>query len=156
MDWLKSIPRRTAKFARLSRAEKWLAFQIVGLLWRVRIALWILPFQRVREMAARMGGVRSLKNRPKLSPHNLTSLVTVAAVYVPGASCLTQALVAKALLERYGYEPVLKIGVGRAGGDKRFAAHAWIELEGKVIIGQVTMLDQYTPLPTLTAITPDK
>ncbi|HEY8748229.1 MAG TPA: lasso peptide biosynthesis B2 protein [Tepidisphaeraceae bacterium] len=156
MAWLKSAQRRIAKFARLGLREQWLAIRIVGMLWRVRIALWVLPFQRVRAMATRMGRAGVGKNASGISAHNLTSLISVAAVHVPGASCLTQALVAQALLERYGYEPVLKIGVGRTGPDNRFGAHAWIELEGKVVIGQVTMLDQYTQLPTLAAVTPEK
>jgi hypothetical protein len=155
MDWLKSAARRTAKFARLGAPEKWLVIRTIGLLVRIRAALWLLPFQRVRLMADRMGRPRIPQKAKRLSPANLTSLVSVGAAYVPGANCLTQALVAQVLLKQHGYSPLLKIGVGRSP-DKRFQAHAWIELDGKTIIGQLAVLDRYTPLPTLAPVRNDE
>ena len=155
MDWLKSVPRRATKFARLGWAEKRLFIRIVALLVRVRLALWIRPFQHVREMAERLGERRVGDGVKRLSAHDITSLITVGASYIPEATCLTQALVAQVILKKYGYAPELKIGVGR-GEAKRFQAHAWIELDGKVIIGQVKMLDQYTPLPQLAPVPVEK
>jgi hypothetical protein len=146
MDFLTSIPRRAAKFARLRPADQWLFLRIVALLARVRLALWFKSFQRVRELAERLGARPVPKNARRLSAHDLTSLITVAASYIPGATCLTQAFVAHAILRRYGYVPDLKIGVGR-NDSGRFHAHAWVELDGKVILGQLTNLAQYKPLP---------
>jgi transglutaminase superfamily protein len=148
MDLLRSIPRRAAKFARLRPADRWLFLRIFTALVRVRLALWFRPFDRVREYAGRLGEKRVPDMSDRLSAHDLTSLVTVAACYIPRATCLTQALVADALLRRYGYAPELKIGVGR--DDNRFQAHAWVEIDGKVVIGDLPALDQYTPLPTPT------
>lgn len=149
MDWLRSAPRRAAKFARLGPAGQWLVLRALGLLLRVRLALWLLPFRRVRDMADRLGRrSRSNATAKRFSAEDLTSFVFVAASYIPRASCLTQALVADVLLRRYGYEPLLKIGVSRPPG-KAFQAHAWVELDGKVVIGHVESLGQYTPLPTL-------
>jgi len=155
MDWLRSATRRAAKFARLRPAEQWLVVRTFGLVLRVRLALWVLPFRRVREMADRLGGRAVPADAKRYSAEDLTSFVFVAASYIPQASCLTQALVADALLRRYGYEPVLKIGVSRPPG-KAFQAHAWVELDGKVVIGQVNTLEQYTPLPTLGPATANK
>jgi hypothetical protein len=148
MDLLTSIPRRAAKFARLRPADKWLFIRIFALLVRVRLALTFRPFNRVREFARRLGERRASDITHRPSAHDLTSLVTAAASYIPRATCLTQALVADAILRRYGYAPDLKIGVGR-GDANRFQAHAWIELDGNVVIGDLPTLDQFTPLPTL-------
>jgi hypothetical protein len=47
------------------------------------------------------------------------------------------------LLQREGYAPQLRIGVSKAEG---FAAHAWLELEGKVLIGDSDVA-RFTPFP---------
>ncbi len=155
MDWLRSAARRAAKFARLGPAEQWLVIRTVGLLVRMRVALWVLPFKRVRKLAAGLSRRPVPRDARRYSAEDLTRLVSVGAAYVPEASCLTQALVADAMLKRYGYQPVLKIGVTRSAA-KGFQAHAWIELDGKVVIGRVGTLDQYTPLPTLAPLSADK
>ena len=147
MGLLTSIPRRAAKFARLRPADRWLFIRIFALLVRVRLALWLRPFNRVRELGRHLGD-KPADPTNRLSAHDLTSLVTAAACYIPRASCLTQALVTDAILRRYGYSPELKIGVGR-GQSNRFQAHAWIELDGKVVIGDLPTLDQYTALPSV-------
>ena len=148
MDLLRSIPRRAGKFARMRAADKWLFVRIYVALVRVRVALWVRPFDRVREYARQLGEKRAADTSKRLSAHDLTSLVNAAACYIPRATCLTQALVADAILRRYGYAAELKIGVGR-GETNRFQAHAWVELDGKVVIGDLPLLDQYTPLPDL-------
>ena len=53
---------------------------------------------------------------------------------IPGSTCLVKALVAQALLRRYGHPATLCIGAGRTdtGG---FEAHAWLEDSGSVLIG---------------------
>src|SRR5579871_5632886 len=136
MVFLTSTPRRIAKFARLSAADKRLFFRIFAMLVRVRVALWARPFQQVREMAEAWGGGAVEPPEKRLSAFDLTSLITVAACYIPRATCLTQALVAQAILRQHGYSPQFKIGVGRNDA-KNFQAHAWIELDGKVVIGEL-------------------
>lgn len=72
--------------------------------------------------------------------------------YVPKATCLTQALSVGILLRHSGQPSELKIGVRKddAGG---FRAHAWVEVQGKVVIGQLPGLDRFTVLRSNTAIT---
>ena len=48
--------------------------------------------------------------------------------------CLTQALALQWLLRRHGEESSLQIGV-RKNQDGEFAAHAWLEQDGQVLIG---------------------
>src|SRR5438105_3541857 len=135
MDWLRSAASRARKFARLKSAERWLTVQIIALLVLVRVGLWILSFRRVQILLGRLAIRHSGPAKTKLSPRQLTSLVSVGADYVPRASCLTQALVAQTMLRRHGYQPILKIGVTHGGAS--FEAHAWVECAGEVIIGRV-------------------
>jgi hypothetical protein len=53
---------------------------------------------------------------------------------VPGASCLTQGLALQALLHRRSVASELKLGVRRDGPDG-LAAHAWVVVDGRVVIG---------------------
>jgi hypothetical protein len=73
--------------------------------------------------------------------------VEVAGRYVPGATCLTQALALQIWLGRHGQSAALRLGVARGAGE-RLEAHAWLEHEGRVIIGAAER-PRYTPLPPL-------
>lgn len=65
---------------------------------------------------------------------------------VPGATCLTQALALRYLLARAGHGSDLHVGVRRDAAG-RFAAHAWVSVNGRVVLGAAgTRLADYTPL----------
>ena len=51
-----------------------------------------------------------------------------AARYVPGATCLARSIALMWLLRGRGMDVVVKIGARRGSG---FAAHAWLEYEGR-------------------------
>jgi hypothetical protein len=73
--------------------------------------------------------------------------VALASRYVPAATCLTQALAGQVLLNQHCAPTVLRIGVMK---DQRgeFQAHAWIESQGRVVIGDVPDLASFTELPS--------
>lgn len=52
-----------------------------------------------------------------------------------GRNCLARALAAELMLGRYGYSSQLKIGVAKTPSGE-FEAHAWLESEGRVLIGR--------------------
>ncbi|UWG50335.1 Transglutaminase superfamily enzyme [Halalkaliarchaeum sp. AArc-CO] len=56
-------------------------------------------------------------------------------------TCLMKAIVGKALLEANGHRAELKLGVTRKHGE--FHAHAWIERDGSVLIGELDDLAEY-------------
>jgi hypothetical protein len=79
--------------------------------------------------------------------------VRFASIYVPNPTCLTQALAGQVLLERYGYPTRLVIGVAPDDkGKAPFQAHAWLESNGTVVIGESAV--NYVPLTTLQVTTP--
>ena len=66
-----------------------------------------------------------------------------ASVSVPGLrNCLCRALATKRILNRFGYQSELKIGA-RKTNDRGFHAHAWVESEGRVLIGDLPELNQF-------------
>ena len=59
-------------------------------------------------------------------------------------NCLVQAVAAEAMLIRAGHPCELRIGAAK-NGPNELIAHAWLESEGRVLIGDFE-LDRYTPL----------
>jgi hypothetical protein len=61
--------------------------------------------------------------------------VRIVSRYLPGATCLTQALAAQALLTHSGFPSQVEIGVAK---DElgRFHAHAWVVCQGHVVLGE--------------------
>lgn len=115
----------------------------------VRLALWMLPFERVRALAMRVG--RRPPGTPDPSPAEdqwIAWAVAAVAVRVPGATCLTQALATHILLHRAGCTGYLRISVTRQTPGTH--AHAWVEtFDGEVLIGDrdVEPLTLLPPLP---------
>ena len=68
-----------------------------------------------------------------------------------GALCLARALTAQVLLEQQGCWPVLHIGVAKSEKGE-LQAHAWLEIDGQVVIGGLSDLARYQPLTTLSRI----
>jgi len=74
-------------------------------------------------------------------------VVTTAARYVPRATCLTQALAAQWLFAWFGCPTLLRIGVAK-GDDKALRVHAWLESEGRVVVGREPLeRDEYAAFP---------
>lgn len=71
----------------------------------------------------------------------------VAGDVIPYSTCLVQALAAQALLSAGGQASNLCIGVAKEGRSS-IEAHAWVEIEGEVIIG-ATEQGRYTRLMIL-------
>lgn len=72
--------------------------------------------------------------------------VRAVARRLPGSdACLPDALAARAMLERHGHRPELRVGVRKAG-DGAFSAHAWVEHDGRVVVGRLADLRGFRAL----------
>ena len=70
---------------------------------------------------------------------------TVAGKVCPAGACLAEALTAQCLLGRGGHDAALRIGVTPADAVPPFAAHAWLEYAGRIIVGG-EVAQAYRPL----------
>ena len=131
---------RFLTFARLPASDRALAVRAACWLLLARVALWTMPFPRVQELAARMGAARRTVG---IAPGRVAWTVETVARSIPEASCLTQALAAHVMLSRMGEEPSMHIGVATDRG--AFEAHAWLELNGRPLVGD-RELDRYARL----------
>ena len=78
--------------------------------------------------------------------------IKLMSPYIPAASCLTQALTAQMLMRRLGHPACLRIGVVKQG-ERDLKAHAWVESQGRIVIGKLADLSRYTVLSSVEKIT---
>lgn len=131
------------------RVRQWIFLGKVWLLLAaLRAGLWVLPFATVRRLVSRWGRQAArLERRGSRQPHTLARAVQRAARWVPGASCLTQALATQVLLARAGHAHQLGLGL-RRGSAGELQAHAWVRSGEQVVIG-AGELDLFVPLAML-------
>lgn len=141
--------RRLASFLALPSAEQRLILAAATLLTGVRVGLWALSFGRVHGAIRRLAGRSRLAPRDGLPAERIVWAVGAADRLVPRTTCLVRALAAHVLLARHGHASELRLGV--AGGSGRaFEAHAWLEHDGRVLIGGPVEA-RYVALPALGA-----
>ncbi len=125
--------------------------EALWLVVQIRVGLWLFPFKRVHR---RYG--RSLGRRPgwgtavpdSAAVRSIGAAVRRSSRLVPAATCLPQALAAHVMLERRAVPNDLRFGVARASTGA-LEAHAWVEVGGAVIVGDLPDLSRYQQMPDL-------
>lgn len=117
-----------------------------ALLWfvAIRVALRLLPFARVVRWAE--GRHRGREGRARNVAAGETAArigwatAAVARRVAPPRSCLAQALTAQVMLGARGRAATIRFGAKREGAGP-LDAHAWLECEGVVLVGDETRGD---------------
>jgi Transglutaminase-like superfamily len=134
-------------FVRLQPAERRLGLRTLLLVAVIRVALWVLPFQRLRRV------IGSWQRVPLSVPADtpvptLVWAVRAASRRIPGASCLTQSLALHCLLTRAGHCSQIRIGVAK-DTEAGFGAHAWVEYAGQPLLSGSEEVMQYVRILTM-------
>lgn len=138
---------RLRNYSRLAAPEKALALRAISVLAFARVALRVLPFDRVRALMAGRSAVGARSDNAW--PLAVRRAVLRASRSLPGSSCLAQSLVAERLLRRGGSPACLSIGVAPVDATNADAvnagaanfprvtldAHAWVESGGVLVTG---------------------
>jgi hypothetical protein len=127
------------RFRALDDADRRLVVEAVLLLGAVQAGFRILPYAallRVLSAAKRLPGSRG-------GPSRIGWAVAAAARLVPGRTCLSDALAADLMLCRRGYQPRLHLVVKGRDGAGPPEAHAWVELDGAIVTGDLPGLSEY-------------
>jgi Transglutaminase-like superfamily len=127
--------RTLYRFTRIDREERRLFFTGMLLMGAVRMALYVWSLERVTAM------LKTLNQRfprpddaPAVGLRRAARRLDQAGRFCPlPLTCLAKALAGRALMERYGHAGELRIGVRKSEG--KFEAHAWLECENDVLIG---------------------
>jgi transglutaminase superfamily protein len=128
--------RRLAAFLALSREDRRLLLEAFAACVYFRLALYVVSANRLRGLVVRSGRDGSPVER-------IVWAVRTASRRTPGVTCLVSGLALQRMLGRHGHRSELHIGVSRNGGV--FAAHAWVERDGRVLVGEGE-LDTYVRL----------
>lgn len=136
--------QRLRRYRRLTPADKRLYARAWCLLWRVRMALWVLPYRAWRKRyvtASTNAGSPAETEMRGEAPGGADTLDRVswavlhASRFVPGArTCLVQAIAAQRLLHRMGLPASLHLGVRRSA-EGELQAHAWVRSGTVVVVG---------------------
>jgi hypothetical protein len=128
------------RFLKLPAQDRALLISAGLLVSSIRAALWVLPYRIVRQRLNRRRGI----SVNACTCSRIAWAISTVSRYIPGATCLTQALAGEVLLRTYGHEPSLHIGVAKINS-RALEAHAWIEVQGKIILGDAGT-ERFTPL----------
>ena len=133
---MKTAGQATARTSGFSRALTLRAPLIEAMMKvvEVRILLWFARMNRTTQYVA-MTRIRSRDGDDPLDRlRRIAWSVTAVSRWIPGATCLTQALAGQALLRRYGQGSQIVIGV-RPDQRSGLAAHAWLIADDMVLLG---------------------
>ena len=140
--------KQLARFSNLTSSERRLLVSALFHLAAIRIGLWVFPLQQLlnRLKTLKVSETFRVWNPPPAE--RIAWAIRVVSRYLPGTrNCLVQSLAAQAMLARRGYASQLRIGVAK-DEEGRLKAHAWVECEGKIVIGSRGVA-QYTAFPYL-------
>lgn len=141
------------KLLKLTRGNHRLLIKTFLLLALIRIGLHLLPFQVLMRMIGKVcqTDLQSVVADP--SPvENVAWAVDGISRHMPGhTKCLARALTTKVLLHQQGYASNLQIGVAKSDNGS-LEAHAWIEYEGRIVIGNLRDLSRFIPLPSVEGV----
>lgn len=121
-------------FIKLPYRDKVLALESLYWVFMVRIMVWMFSFPVVESKVQKKVRRYDLDNKDSVSMAKLRIMITQAARFVPRATCLIHALAGYILFSKYGYNISIKIGVLAENGE--FEAHAWLEQDEEVVLGE--------------------
>ncbi len=136
--------RQLRQLLQLNPVQFWLLIQVAVVLNLIRLGLVIVPFQTLYRW---MKQTRSSPHpTPSIPSCQITWAVNVVGRYSPGqVQCLARALTTQLLMQQGGYPCEIRIGVTTPENDK-FEAHAWVESQGEIVMGDLPDLQRYTLL----------
>jgi hypothetical protein len=119
-------------FFKISYYRKRLFLQSMILLIIIRFFFTLFSFSHIQIISKRFSKKNNNhKDTPKI--RDILWSIKLASDYVPGSTCLIQAITAQILLSRYNHLSKIKIGVMKSDN---FEAHAWLEIDDKIVLGE--------------------
>jgi len=116
------------------------------LLGLIRLLIWILPFRITLQLITLLAESLVGFYQSRITVEQIIWAVNVSSRYSPGnVRCLSRALTTHILLSWHGYPSELRIGLTK-GQSSNLEAHAWIEHQGQVAIGDLPDLSRFIPL----------
>ncbi|KQS33661.1 lasso peptide biosynthesis B2 protein [Dyadobacter sp. Leaf189] len=128
------LRRFFGKWQSLSNSGKLIFVKATACLLLVKAGLSLLPFATFRKLFHRLTSTKTVEEKSKAEIDQVVWAVDTAANLLPiELLCLPRALATKFLLRKI---PALTLEIGfEINPAKSFEAHAWVERNGHIIIG---------------------
>jgi len=144
--------RLIRKFMYLSRSDRHFFIKTFCLLAVITLGLHLLQFHHLLKLLTKISQRSNQRQiTATVSISKILWAINTATQYIPHAKCLARALTTQVLMTRYGHSAKLRIGVVKQQTGK-LQAHAWIEHQGIVVMGNLHELSRYIPLPSLSGV----
>ena len=128
------LKEKLKRFVELDGSDKWLFLRAVGWLAVARMMLIITPFKQLSAKFSAKPHADSVDPDPDYL-RRVSFAVSAAANNVPWRSdCFPQAIAARILLNRKGYDSTIHLGVERTGSNT-VAGHAWLTCGDTTVTG---------------------
>lgn len=138
-----------SNFIHLPIQEKHLFFKAIFLLVSYRIRLKTTSLHKLfTELEKKTPRVPQHISQHPITPKRLVQIISKASHFIPYTTCLSLALTGKTLFTENNYNTHLHIGVCN-DPPNGFEAHAWLSLDGQIILGHTPDLDRYKEFPPL-------
>lgn len=141
------IMKRVRRLIALSWTNQWLLVQSMFWLISIKLGLYIFQFQTLRDVLAKASQKKGYLGEPV--PNSIERVVwsiEFSSRYLPVfINCLPKALAAQVMLSQRGQNVEVIIGA-RRNQLGQLQAHAWVEFQGKVIVGNINNLSQFSRL----------
>lgn len=140
--------RRIVKFFRFSLKDKVLLLKIACLLYGNWLGLRLFRFQRLYRFLEkyRQPDTSTVSEQYKVMEKISLWVEELGRLLLGEDSCFPQALTGQLLFNRLGLNPCIQIGVMKEV-DGRLRAHAWVIVDGEVVIGgPISQVQKFIPL----------
>lgn len=141
---------RLTRWQQIDRGEKIALVVAVARLLDAYIGFRLRPTEAILDDLTKPAAVVTgpQDRRDPDAPRRIGWAIGLASRIVPWrADCLVQAMAASAWLRKLGYAPQFRLGLLPADRDQTdLVAHAWLELDGKVIVGGEDAGEQYVSI----------
>ena len=135
------------KFFRLKNRQKILFMETLLLLTMLRILLQFLPYKQVSDLINKL----NFKSNNEIPLAVVRQAILSVSKHVSFArNCFIKAIAGNILLKKYGHSTTMHIGAFKE--EDKLKAHAWLEINGKVILGRTEDLNSYVPFLEKAAI----
>lgn len=131
------------KFVALTWAERLLLARAFVHVLKAWFLVRVLPYSRLKPALESINS-HEVAHHQSYELQPIKWSVEAISRRVPGSSCLVQAIAGTRLFRECGYKALLKLGVARP--NQHFDAHAWVELDGGVVLGGNNSPDLFTTL----------
>lgn len=117
---------------RLSRRDIAIVAEAAALVIPVEVGLRYLSLDALLVRLGRAGR-GAARDHAHVDVERAARLVDAVAACYPPATCLKKSLILLRILRKRGFSAELRLGVRKRQDD--FSAHAWVECDGRVLLG---------------------